>query len=526
MIDDWGKCEGQVADNRYPLQRFLGQTGHSAVFLTEHGNPQPQKAAIKFISADFPGAEHRLSLWSRVAQLDHANLLHPLHMGRCRLAGRDLLYLVMEYAEENLAQVLPERGLTADETREMLNPLLDVLVYLHGKGLAHMHIKPSNILATADRLKLSSDTISPIGESCEIERQPDRYDAPESGKTPAAASKDSWSLGVTLVEVLTQHAPDLPVAAAADPTTPETLPQPFLDIARHTVRRDPKSRWTSGEIAARLNPVAVAAAAATLSGATVTPKVSPLSVPLSHEPAVPLAKMAIPKSELRRPQTTNRPRESSTLPSFIVPLLLVGVLVVIAIFALPKLFRYHPEPLSTTSSASSPAAATARPADPQPAVPEEKRTSSKPIAAEPPGQGLDKSPAENPTHAASAPATAALAAETSPTSNAARSAGASARHGEVLDEVLPTVSGKALATIHGIIRVTVRVEVDPAGFVSETALDTAGPSSYFAGLAQEAARSWEFSSPESGGHSLSSEWLIRFQFSPSGVKAFPTQIKP
>jgi TonB family protein len=95
-----------------------------------------------------------------------------------------------------------------------------------------------------------------------------------------------------------------------------------------------------------------------------------------------------------------------------------------------------------------------------------------------------------------------------------------------LNQVLPTASQSALSTIHGTVRVTVRAKVDPVGRVSDAELFAAGPSKYFAERALVAARQWEFSSPETNGHSMPSEWLIRFEFSQSGPKAYPTQTAP
>jgi TonB family protein len=115
---------------------------------------------------------------------------------------------------------------------------------------------------------------------------------------------------------------------------------------------------------------------------------------------------------------------------------------------------------------------------------------------------------------------------TFPSANAPRASASSSARGEVLEQILPEVSEKARATIHGVVRVGVRVHVDPTGNVSEASLDSAGPSKYFADLALKAARRWQFASPEMGGHSVPSEWLIRFQFSPSGPKAFPKQMTP
>src|SRR5260370_25501999 len=152
----------------------------------------------------------------------------------------------------------------------MLEPVLDALVYLHSNSLVHSRIKPSTILATADQLKLSSDTLFPIGESRKLSRKFDAHDAPETAASPLSAAADVWSLGMTLVETLTQRPCALQPGSQADPIVPDTLPQPFLDVARQALRRAPRRRWSVAEIAARLNPVAIASA--------TTQRISPLAI--------------------------------------------------------------------------------------------------------------------------------------------------------------------------------------------------------------------------------------------------------
>jgi TonB family protein len=95
-----------------------------------------------------------------------------------------------------------------------------------------------------------------------------------------------------------------------------------------------------------------------------------------------------------------------------------------------------------------------------------------------------------------------------------------------MEQVLPEVSDKARGTIQGKVRVTVRVHVEPAGNVSPAELDSPGPSKYFADIALQSARRWEFTAPEVNGHSVPSNWLIRFEFSQSGTRAFPKQATP
>jgi TonB family protein len=96
----------------------------------------------------------------------------------------------------------------------------------------------------------------------------------------------------------------------------------------------------------------------------------------------------------------------------------------------------------------------------------------------------------------------------------------------VLEQILPDIPDKALATITGKVRVTVLAHVDAAGNVSDAEFENPGPSKYFADSALKAVRRWEFSSPEVGGRSIPSEWLVRFEFSASGIQAFPTQSSP
>jgi len=42
----------------------------------------------------------------------------------------------------------------------------------------------------------------------------------------------------------------------------------------------------------------------------------------------------------------------------------------------------------------------------------------------------------------------------------------------------------------------------------------------------EAAQHWLFNSPEVNGRSVESDWLIRFEYTRGGVKAFPQQVMP
>jgi len=253
--EDWKTWEGRVVDGKFPLRQWLGGSDHSAVFLTDKQGRADQKAAIKLIAADPAEAERQRLRWRATAQLSHPHLIPIYEIGRCQLDDAQLFYLVMEYAEEDLSQILPQRPLAPAEVTDLLPPLLDALSYLHEKGFVHGRIKPSNILAVGDLLKLSSDRISLPAESGARTRR-DVYDAPETAAGIVMPAGDLWSVGATLVEALTQKAPFAEEASQRDPGMPPGIPEPFRGIARECLHLDPKRRCSIADIKARMQPAA------------------------------------------------------------------------------------------------------------------------------------------------------------------------------------------------------------------------------------------------------------------------------
>src|SRR5579864_6950548 len=195
MSELWEKWQGQAVNGVLPLQRYLGASGHSGVFLTELPKRQPSTVAIKLVPAgrgDMALVDSQLARWRTAAGLTHPHLLTLLDIGRCELGGMPCAYAVMEYADQTLAQLLLHRALTEDEAREMLVPALDALAFLHGRGFMHGGLKPPNVLVVGEKLKLASDTL----------------------RVSSSTAADIRGLGCTLVEALTRRAPMAPSAAS------------------------------------------------------------------------------------------------------------------------------------------------------------------------------------------------------------------------------------------------------------------------------------------------------------------------
>ena len=526
MNDVWKQWEGQVADGRYPLRQYLGGSERGPVFLTESGGPDRQKCAIKFFVADPEIADAQMARWEQATKLAHPHLLRMLHTGRCELGGARMLYAVMECADEDLSQVVPVRPLTAAEAGEMLRPTLEALAYLHGRGLVHGHMKPSNIMAVGEQLKISSDGICAARNPAIGRGRPTAYDAPEVGTRGASGAGDVWSLGVTLVEVLTQRLPEWEFKGQEEPRLPR-MPAPFGDIAKQCLRRDPQQRCSLGDIAARLNPDAVplgkqqpvaakvvAAAPAPVRAAEPPPPPTPNRA--AQPVLAPAARSARPAAQPAAAltlQPTRRPGKSARRFAWraaaIIAVIVIGAFAVYRVSSRGSAVDVGPDAKVVAAEAQpAPAGSNAAAGKKAPA----KSDSGEPAAASTSASAKTLAPAAAPAPPASSPAPAL----------ATKKAAVVGAGGGVAHQVLPDVPKSASATIHGTVRVGVRVQVDATGKVAGADLESAGPSKYFAGLAEKAARAWEFVPPTADGQPTSSDWIVRFEFQPDGTEATAT----
>lgn len=460
----WQQWQGHVINGRFPLRQYLGGSEQNAVYLTEING---SKAAIKLIPADAAYAQAQVSQWELARKLSHPHLVRILETGRHADDQRDVFFALMEYADENLAQVVPGRALTPVEARQMLVPTLDALNYLHGQGIVHGKIKPENIMAVGDQLKLSSDGVRPVGKSQGCVGIGNEYDAPEMARGAISPSADIWSLGMTLVEALTNHLPAWDRGDKNDPKLPGNVPQPFDDIAKHCVSWDPTRRWSATEIRKRLDGPAVAAKE------DVARQEISATAEVQESPA-PAAQRSVPSPKTREtfvkgPGTTGKRRGFRGAAAVIITLIVSAAGV--------RLFHHPaetPQPASTTSKQSA--------ASPQPMKNVSLPTSGMNAV------GID--------------------------------------HGAVTHEVLPDVSRKARESITGTIKVKVKVAVDTSGTVSQATLVSHRHNGYWANQALQAARKWTFAPPTFDGRAMPSEWSLRFEFKRNGTTAVPQRTSP
>lgn len=436
--EDWNEWPGRVLDGKFELQRLLGVSDGSAVFLTRYGD-EPQPAAIKIVRADSANREAVLSRWRQTAQLTHPGLIRLFGAGSCNVGGIEVLYVVMEYAEENLAEVLHERRLSPEEARELLAPVLETLEYLHSRGLVHGRLKPSNILAIGDQVKIAGEWIRPTNERSWSLATAGAYDPPESAAGVLLPPGDVWALGVTMVEALTQQLPIQKGKKRKKAALPQDLPPAFVEVIRRCLQANPRKRETAAGLALQLQK-----------------------------------RSAIPPKPARAIRETVAPRWSYALPVVALFLAIAAMLTGSGIL---------------------------RQAQPVPAV-EPARDAVRSERAS--GTAGEAHSSETPPDTAKPPSPPAAR--------------------QIALQVLPQVSSEALETIEGTLQVSVRAQVDSSGRVTRATLDTPGPSRYFAGRSLKAAENWRFepvAAPDS-----SEEWLLRFDYSPTGAKVLAERVNP
>ncbi len=529
---------GRTIDGRFRLLETLGGSNHARVFRTEIADPTPQNAAIKLISVAEAGSVDLLAQWQVAQSLQHPHLARILACGRCRVDISHYFYVVTEFADELLSQIIPDRPLTTEETHDMLAPVLDTLAYLHGNGFVHGHLIPSNILVIGEQLKISADDIVAAGAP-RTPRPVELHDAPEVETTPASQAQDIWSLGATLVESLTQHAPAWDRSSDTAPEVPSSLPAPYKAIALRCLQLDPTRRPTVENLQALLEGRAVPSpepqrAAAPAPQPQHTPPQPPPPPPTSA-PAGPITtpkeahsylhRAEMPSDVLPQSRPNKQPDthlDAPKLESYRLPVLplIIGFVVIIAI-VIALAMRHRPTPTSQTPAPSTatstpenpPATSATAPADQTPPAPSQPApapaTSAQttPPATQPASQPPSSTPAPAPPppiHVAQGPA----------------------EQGAVLERVLPDVPAKAMRTITGTVKISVRVTVDNAGSVSNATLDSAGPSPYFANFALNASRKWKFRPAQSSGQPAASTWLLHYRLRHSGIEVTPEEQKP
>jgi TonB family protein len=474
MNDFWGKLQGQTVSGRFRLGRYLGGSDHSGVFLTLLEGHSPAEVALKLIPAVAGAGDAQLAHLRTAATLAHPHLLRLFDTGRCAVDGETYLYAVMEYADQSLGQLLKQRALTEEEVRELLAPTLQALSFLHARNLVQGQLKPANMLAVGDQLKLATDTIRPIGETGSGRTIMSAYDPPEYRDGGYATAGDIWGLGMSLLEALSHRPPTGLDDGRGVVALPLDFPPAFRDIVAQCLSRRPFDRpkvseleaWLRGQgarAATRAAPIAAQPPAGTAAG--LLPPSASAAKEVAFEFTAPAPLTAHADARPRDPSARATAKRPPSAAAVFLGVVAIGVLIWVG----ARVLGTHRE--------AAPPAAPAAVATQQPAAP----SSATPVASP-----------------AAASATRTRAPDAVP----------------VVHAEMPDVPARARQTIHGRIRVSVRAIVNSDGRVDATLAEQPGPSRYFERFAIEAARKWTFAPAPTLARRVA---LLRFEFTRAGA---------
>jgi hypothetical protein len=222
----WTEYEGRTIDGAFPLTKLIRPEGRSAFFSTSNGVGGP--TVIRLIESHFDD-EEILVRWRGIQALNHPNLVKLIQFGRVTLDETSLVYAVMEPVDANMSEIVAERRLTVQETRQVATSLASALEALHANGFVHEHIESANVLAVGEAIKLRSDCIR---------------ETPEGQEGRELKSKDARDFAVVVLQALTQKKTleevkrDLPLDAQFDAI----------------IRKGMSGEWGIPEIVAALRP--------------------------------------------------------------------------------------------------------------------------------------------------------------------------------------------------------------------------------------------------------------------------------
>src|SRR5260370_24867542 len=221
MTHEWKSYEGILFHSAYPLLSCFQQDEHGGTFRTHYG-AQQLPATLRLLEATpeaLAGAE-------RAASLSHPNVISVLHHGEGYLNEEIIPFLLTESAEDTLAEVVTDRALSVEETREVAESVTAALQYLHGLGAVHGSVRPAAVFAVKDQIELLIDN-------------------PHADASPA---EDVRGLGLLLLQCLTGKPPE---AVPAKPIS--QLPSPFRQIITNSLLPKPADRWGIDQIASALS---------------------------------------------------------------------------------------------------------------------------------------------------------------------------------------------------------------------------------------------------------------------------------
>lgn len=197
-----------IINDRFVVQEPLGEGGFSTVYKV-FDSKFKIAVALKVVKDSTSAHEGLDEEFKILEQLNHPAI------GRVKwgdqIHGTPIWFLILDYIEgQPLTNLIRERKPSIERSVEITRRLLEGLIYVHGQGLLHRDVKPSNIIVTSTGVKLIDFNIARGADDPSMAHTGTLpYMAPDIkfGATSWNASGDTFGLGVCLYDMLAGEYP-------------------------------------------------------------------------------------------------------------------------------------------------------------------------------------------------------------------------------------------------------------------------------------------------------------------------------
>ncbi|WP_295854537.1 serine/threonine-protein kinase [uncultured Microbacterium sp.] len=285
-------------DGRYRLGRLLGRGGYARVYEAVD-TALERTLALKIIDGDGADPSDVARVRSEIRLL--ASLSHPslVTLFDAKLDGQPA-YLAMELISgPTLTDRIARGPLSGPEVARVGREIAEAFAVIHGRGIVHRDVKPSNILirpaahtGETPRATLADFGIASLVGATRVTRADTvigtaAYLSPEQARgMPAAPASDVYALGLVLLEALTGSRPfgsrtpheALAARLVSPPEIPAQIPAAWREVLEKMTAIEPSERPDATGLIVALR---------TLSGVAVPP-------PLPSRPASAVTTAALP----------------------------------------------------------------------------------------------------------------------------------------------------------------------------------------------------------------------------------------